>query len=130
MERITAIIIVFCILLTMLPISAIADTVVYPTVDVVFEGINTTNETAFSEWAASVISDYQNYYTHDSKYGVALYYDYYEASKLIPSYDLTHAIKTTDWNRWGGGGFRVNTYNSLGYVPTVNDKDDWQKMMR
>lgn len=102
-----------CILALSVPMTSLAETVVYPSITVTFKAFDKKTEEAFRVWASSIIN---NYLTHANAAGLEIaghgFYDHFnEIARLINEYDLedTKVRKAETWF----GGHTEQKYTSL-----------------
>ena len=102
-----------CILALSVPMTSLAETVVYPSITVTFKAFDKKTEEAFRVWASSIINNYLTYANGASLEiaGHGFYDHFNEITRLINEYDLedTKVKKAETWF----GGHTERKYTSL-----------------
>lgn len=115
-----------CILALSVPMASLAEAVVYPSVTVTFKAFDEEAETAFREWASTVISSYLLLDQESSSVsGHSIYEHFEEITRLINEYDLedTKVRRAETWY----GGHTERKYTSLGPYGTEDEAEEMRK---
>lgn len=116
-----------CILALSVPMTSLAETVVYPSITVTFKAFDKKTEEAFRVWASSIIN---SYLTYANAGGLEIaghgFYDHFnEITRLINEYDLedTKVRRSKTWY----GGHTERKYTSLNPYGTEEESEEMRK---
>lgn len=114
-----------CILTLSMPMTALAEAVVYPSIVVTFKAYDKEAEAAFRQWASDVINTYLIYEDAQNSGGRSIYEHFDEITRIINEYDLedTKVSKAEAWY----GGHAERKYTSLSPYGTEEESEEMRK---